>query len=391
MWLVVLLVGAGAFAQVTIEFSGWPTDERMAPILERFHEENPDIKVELTLEGPPKVLTRIAGGVPPTVFRVSWAELADFAETGTVIDLQPYIDRDRQDLDLQDLWPPTLASGRYQGVQYGMPMNVGGQLLFVNQDHLNTAGIALDPQNWTYDDFVDIAQRTSRDINGDGAADIWGYADVNNWGFWTGLIYSNGGTLLNAEYTAAEADSPQVVQAIRFIDDLVNRRGAATGPGVTKPSFQSGQATFWLTSAPSVFRLGEPGFKWTVVPNPKGTQRRVMMGGNQPLLISKDATPEEREAAWKLIKLIARSDTQAWFGNMGWNAPSRKSAIPHVEHELIRVYAREVENQVQYTNRMHGDINRTFNQHLNAVLSGELSPENASLQIDHDLDVLLSR
>ncbi len=388
--ILTLLFGASVSAQVAIEFSGWPNDDRVGPIVERFHAAHPDVHVDVARENPQQVLVRILGGLPPDVFRVSWAEFADFVDAGTVIDLTPYLERDRTELEIDDLWPPVLRSGQYKGRQYGMPMNVGGNLVFVNLDHVNEAGLALNAKGWTYVDFADLAQRTTRDLSGDGAPDRWGYANVNFWSFWAGLIHSNGGSLWNEDWTAFQTDTPVVVEAIRYIDDLVNRRLASPGPGQPKPNLASGNATFWLGSAPSVFTIGQDtGFAWTVAPNPSGSVRRVMMGGNQPVLISNATTSEEREAAWKLIKFMMSTEVQAWLGNAGFNAPMRISAIPYIENEHIRTYAMQLENQVEYTNRMHSQINQTFNQYLNQVLSGEVAAEGAAALIQHDLNVQL--
>lgn len=387
---VTLLVSWVACATpVTIQFSGWPSGERMEPIIERFHAENPDIRVELHLEGPAKVKVKILGGVPPEIFRVSWAELEDFVNTGAVIDLGPFIERDKAALGLKDFWPPTLASGRVNGVQYGFPMNVGGNLTYVNLDHLSNAGLVLDSERWTYADFAGLAQKATRDVDGDGSPDLWGYSNVNHWAFWTGLIFSNGGSIYDKAETSFALNNPITEAVFAFIEDLVHYRKAAPGPGLAKPHINSAKVTFWLGSAPEIFRLAEAPFEWAVAPNPSGSERRVMMGGNQPLLISKSATLEQQAAAWELIKFISRADTQAWFGNMGWNAPTRISAIPKVKHPMMRVFAYQLEHQVQYTNRLHNEIDASGSKYINATLRGELSPRAAVEQLNRELDALL--
>jgi len=137
--------------------------------------------------------------------------------------------------------------GKQYGWQYGLPNNSWGQaMVFFNTDHLVAVG--LDPDyiynlqsnnNWTWDTFLDLCRRLTRDTNNDGITDIYAIHCDDAREFIKGLVYGNGGNFVtfDAQGRATSAvNSPAVIEALNFYNQLINE-----GLVMTTPEYDWGQ------------------------------------------------------------------------------------------------------------------------------------------------------
>ena len=117
---------------------------------------------------------------------------------------------------------------------------------FYNIDILNREGIPdiheyMARGEWNWDNFLDIAKVTTRDINGDGVVEQWGVLGPDVASIATAIIYSNGGSIVGKDtggsfsYTLQSARS---LKAMQFFSDLFNVYK------VSRPSIYSSQTFF---------------------------------------------------------------------------------------------------------------------------------------------------
>jgi len=122
--------------------------------------------------------------------------------------------------------------GKTYGWQYGLPNNGWGQsMLYFNPRFLVEAGISPDylydlqeSNNWTWETFLDVCRRLTRDTNNDGITDIYALPIDDAREFLGGLITGNGGDFvtLDAQGRAISAiNSPNVIEAINFFNQLI--------------------------------------------------------------------------------------------------------------------------------------------------------------------------
>jgi len=123
--------------------------------------------------------------------------------------------------------------GKQYGFQYGLPNNSWGQaMLFFNQKHLEEVGLSGEhlynlqrDNNWTWDTFLEVCRRLTRDINGDGITDIYALPCDDAREFIKGLIYGNGGNFVTFDANGRAqnaANSPAVLEALQFYNQLIN-------------------------------------------------------------------------------------------------------------------------------------------------------------------------
>lgn len=127
-------------------------------------------------------------------------------------------------------WPKRMKEfGSFNGKLYGMTPSVGSAYgLFYNRSMLKREGLP-DPQEllkqdqWTWDKYLEIAKKTTKDTDGDGTIDQWGvvaYSPMHA----RPLIYSNNGKIVDVvdgklTFTMGESNA---MEALRFLYDMHN-------------------------------------------------------------------------------------------------------------------------------------------------------------------------
>nr|AGS51914.1 extracellular solute-binding protein, family 1 [uncultured bacterium contig00002] len=123
----------------------------------------------------------------------------------------------------------------FGGNQYAMVINRENEswqtvLILYNKRLLREAGI--DPETpynmqrdgtWTWDAFLDMVRRTTRDNNNDGITDVYGLASDDDGDVLSAFVYSNGANLVtfdNSGRAVNSSNSPAYLEALNFFTDL---------------------------------------------------------------------------------------------------------------------------------------------------------------------------
>jgi multiple sugar transport system substrate-binding protein len=143
--------------------------------------------------------------------------IPSLAVAGIVLPLDTYFDFDDQ------RWPENLEEvGGFNDRVYGFLQKADSTHgVWYNKSLLNREGLP-DPYElqeageWTWDAYLDIAQRATRDTDGDGEVDQWGI--TVGYEFWDNFIYSNGAQVVTevADGYAFTLDDPAAVDALDF-------------------------------------------------------------------------------------------------------------------------------------------------------------------------------
>jgi multiple sugar transport system substrate-binding protein len=135
--------------------------------------------------------------------------------------LDPYIEA--SGYDLNDYWPGLLESAKYQGSVYGLPRDIEVNIIYYNKDLFDAAGVAYPSEDWTWDDFLAVAEKlTQKDANGMTTV----YALAAEGGKWAKWVNQNGGAILDdyvnpSKCLLAEPKPPW--KRFKFFADLMNK------------------------------------------------------------------------------------------------------------------------------------------------------------------------
>ncbi len=306
---------------------GWDTT------LTSFRADNPAITVDLIGaqgntwgEYLDKVATMIAGGKKLDTIWVATEGIRQLATKGLIRPVDELVARDKAELQdyFNDVAPSLIEGTRVNGKLYGFPYSWNNMVIWYRPSFLKAAGLPLPKADWTRADFLRYAQKLTKN-------NVFGYAVQNEYFIGTiPWIFANGGSLFNADFTRATADTPEVRDAMQFLVDLVHKYKVSPDPaGVsTFNMFQAGQlAMFGAGRWPILTFSKDPSFKdFDIQLWPKNKIQLTEYGvDNFPIFTSS----RNVEATWKLVKYMTRKDVQAQMvGTMDkpvGNVPARRS------------------------------------------------------------------
>ena len=243
-------------------------------------------------------------GDAPDVFLLPTEDFELYAEKGALVELSPLMEPDGE-FSAENYDAAAFQNGQYDGHVYALPMENMITLMFVNKTLLAREGIPMPPLDWTWEDFLALSQRLTKDTDGDGVPDQFGSYDYT----WEYAAVSNGVRLFREDGKSAYFADPRMEKAVRFLKKLEETHA---GYNVTARDFDIGRVAFrpftfaeYRTYKPYPWRVKKfSSFEWDCIPLPAGPS-----GGNisvmNSLLVAMNARTERRELAWSFMKLLS--------------------------------------------------------------------------------------
>lgn len=181
-------------------------EETLKKMIEVFETKNPDIKVDLQITGFDdyftKLATTVGGSNAPDVFEMNMENYLAYMLRGACADLTGLVNADNYSAG-------TLEAVSSAGKLYAVPMSFSTCILIYNKALFDQAGIAYPTNDWTWAD----AQAAAEAITALGD-DIWGYYQPITYNEFYKSVKSNGGSLLNEDYTEFTVNSPENVAVL---------------------------------------------------------------------------------------------------------------------------------------------------------------------------------
>lgn len=273
-----------------------------------FQKEYPEVRVEYVSGIPTDAYSEwlaegILKGAEPDLYFVLPEDFNLLASSGALAGLDGFMSTD-PDFDSSAYYAPCLQSGVFDGVQYALPQESVPTIMFVNKTLLESRGIALPDNDWTWDDFYDICARVTNVE--EKQFGVFGYT-------WLNALYSNGGDLFSENGGSCYLAEGNVQEAVRFARSLQELNGGYT---VTSRDFDLGRVAFrpflfseYRAYQPYPWRVKKySSFEWDCVCMPSGPS-----GGNvselHTMLLGISSRSDHPELAWELVKLLSMDET----------------------------------------------------------------------------------
>ena len=214
---IMLLSFAAASAETTLTYANFSAsgaqEETLKKMIEIFEQKNPDINIDVQLTGYTdyftKLATQVGGGNAPDVFEMNMENFLSYMLRGACADLTEL------GITRGNYSEGTLAAASDGGKLYAVPMSFSTCVLFYNKALFDQAGVAYPTDDWTWAD----AQAAAEKIAALGE-DIWGYFQPITYNEFYKSIKGNGGSLLNADYTAFTVNTPENAEVL---DAMIKR------------------------------------------------------------------------------------------------------------------------------------------------------------------------
>ncbi|GGD76974.1 ABC transporter substrate-binding protein [Paenibacillus nasutitermitis] len=315
-----------------------PAGEIEQELADEFMKANPDIKIEFMglsqNDAFAKITTLATGNQLPDIF----LNTSDFYATangmGITADLTPLLGEDF----VKGFYPSVLKESTIDGKLQYMPWFTTPIALIYRTDWFEAEGLK-PPVTW--DDFVKSAQKLTKDTDGDGKADQWGFGLVgtnNSSGTYRFLpiLHSFGASELKQDADGkwvTDLDSPEAIEAFQFFGDLANKY-KVTPPGAMQNAYAENvtlmandKIGMVISGSHSIAGLIEKNpkleGKLAAVPVPKKTEHSSNLSAFGFSISEKSSN---KEAAAKYLKFLVEKENAIKFFEGTGRMPTRMEA-----------------------------------------------------------------
>lgn len=308
---------------VTITYSNYNAsggnEETLQKMYEAFHEEYPNITVEIETiaynDYFTQLQTRVSGGTAPDCYELNIENFAAYANKGALAEITG--------VDFSGLDETSLNAFNVDGKQYGLPGKFSNVVLFYNKDLFDQAKIDYPTADWTQDDL----QKAAEAIRALGD-DIYGYYQPLTYNEFYKVVAQFGGSLLNADKTEFTINAPENVAAAQMMADRilvsnVQPNEVQMGGIGDWDLFMSGRLGMMPTGiwAFNTFAEGCK-FDWDIAVEP-GMKQKATHFFSDACVINNASDKKEAAATW--ITWLTSSDKAAAIRiEAGWDLPAIK-------------------------------------------------------------------
>jgi len=416
--LMLFAFNSAAAAKTTLRFSDWHLTEdvwikSLNEGMDIFHKRSPNIKVNLEPvsygEKETKYTVESMAGRAPDVFHVHAFSLPMFFGKGFAKDLTPFIEKEGP--GFLDAWYPLpLKLVKHQGRIHAMPGDYMTMVLFYNTEMFKAAGLDPNKPPKTWDEFLAYAKKLTRDTDGDGKVDQWGFGTLGSKspGFsmrFCPFLWSFGGDYLTPDMKRSALDSPQAKEAFTFFVELYTKHKVVP-PGMTAMGAQDVRTQLAQKKVAMIMGSG-----WTppIVNkiNPDLKAFEVLKAAPAPMkrkqataiwLSSWVMSPNTKHPneAWELMKFITSKEIELkWFVDN--RVTSSRKDVSGVAPEILNdkfasVMASQLPNgQVEPQIKQWPEIIDTFTTSLQEAIVGMKTPAKALAEAHKRINAILAR
>ena len=261
----------------------------------------------------PKLLMMYVAGNPPDVIMLDASSAAVFIDNDLLVDLAPLIAADAS-FRLDAYFPNVVDIARRGEALYAIPGDFTPMVMMYNKRLFREAGVPLPRPGWTRQEFLEAARALTVHEPGRPVPTRYGFKFENWMPGWLPWIWAAGGDVLSPDgrHAVGYLDSPQTIETIRFLVDLVRQHRVAPSLSETAAAgvdlFRDGRAAMTLTGHWSLveYRVDQMDVGVAGIP---GDGRHVTVMYEAGAAISR-ASPH-RDLAWDYITYRSSAAVQA--------------------------------------------------------------------------------
>jgi multiple sugar transport system substrate-binding protein len=371
---------------------------RARELFDEFEAQNPKIKVKM--EYVPyhalrtKLLTYLAvGEAPADLIRLDIIYVPELANMSVLLPLDDYLDT--LGVGAQDFYPGPWATVLWENHVWGLPLNTNTQVLFYRKDYFEAEGLS-PPTTW--EEFLEVARKLTKDLDGDGKIDRWGGTVGGDWSWHFDIwLWQNGGAELSPDMKRAVINETPGVEALTFLVDMIHKDKVVPPPEEWMMPYQGFALGYYsmIIEGPWAKELmmtvnSSVDTYMGVAPLPSGPVKEASIVGGEDLVIPKYV--KNKEAVLKLVKFMMSEHFQLEMGKVGV-LPTLKAAGENpyfTEDPYLSVFIRQMSTALpRAVHPAYGQMNDIIHNYLDAAFRLDMSPREALDTMAAEIDKLL--
>jgi multiple sugar transport system substrate-binding protein len=334
-----------------------------------------------------KVKTELAAGNAPDIFWIGGVELADFVNTGEILDIKPLIDKDTS-FKITDFYPNVIDALTRDGKIYGLPRDISTMVTYFNEDMFKAAGLKTPKElaaegNWNWETMLDAAKKLTVP-----ASQQYGIGFGNWWGpGWGYFVNAAGGSPFTADRKGCALNSPEAIAGATYVQNLYNEKLLPAGDADGEALFNAGKVAMYFNGrwfAPGVRTNAT--FAWDVAEMPEGKTKSTWLFWGPYLVSAKTANPD---AAWEVLKVLTSAEATGKVAALGSNVPPRSdqaavdaflSASPPANNQAYLSGVPYAALEAPVWDGSWADFSGTVQSLWDQMIAGQITPEEFGAQ-----------
>lgn len=374
-------------------------DDYVNGVIKDYEGKHQNVKVEWTdlpYDGlQEKLLNAIAADEPPDVVNLNTELAVLIGDKGGLVNMDEVLKPEQKALYFDKLY----QSAQYQGKTYALPWYASGEVMFVNTDIMQKAGLdpTKPPQTW---DELTAAAKTIKEKTKLDAFIPQG--DLNR-------FFQDGVQLLSPDKKKAAFNTPEAVAAVKwyadlFKNDIISKDYLTKTYAEAVNQFMAGQMAFALTGPAFLKRVKEQApdvYKVTdVAPHPAGKVRVDQV----PLMdVVVPVKSKHKTEAVDFSLFLTNDENQLAFAKIVSILPSTKKAAaddyfkaqgdtPETKANQIAIKQLETGSDLALgIGGKQGEVTTAITRAFQAAATGAKSPEDALKEAEQKVNEILAQ
>lgn len=395
---------SGEEVEITVAYpSDDGAEQKLDTLIAEFNKSYPNIKVSYVIipfsswpDYITKLKTMVAGGTGPDVARLAVEGIQSFVADDLALAFDDFIAENpelMEELGVNDIHPNINAPFQVGGKTYGFAWDWNNIVMFMNKNVFAEKNIELPDTTWNKDDFLSIAQALTYEKDG---AKVYGTVAPTDYFTVTAWLYNNNASVLNEEMTECTLNTPEAIEVIQFLHDLVYKYEVAPAPSAgldTSNLFMNGQIAMLGNGRWSIASLANNNFEdYDIQALPAlSTQQSSFGSGSFPVLSS---SKHPYEAMLFSSWLSASTFSQETFLKTD-SVPSRISVMENIlptmlpENGMIWRESADVAKSIQAPAELT-DVTAVFDKYMSLIFANEMSVEDGMNAATEEINAILA-
>jgi len=280
-------------------------------------------------------LAQMVAGDAPDLMEWCCQNSTFFVQEGQALNLQPFIDQDAAEVNLDDYYANQFNPWKLEGDIYLMPRFTGTMVIYYNKDWFDRKGISYPGTawgDWNWEKYREIGMAF---VGSD--PQTWGTSNYGISGNWLTQYWLRGwGTNMvdPDDNTHCQLDDPAALECLEYLRELtwdskvfVPNASAMSG-GIDVTTLFTSERIGMMEMGPWNLNnvMDSAQFRWDVAPIPDGPAGHTTHQSVDGTMIWKGS--EHPNESWTLMKGLTSPDYGRLYAKFANKQPSRKSILP---------------------------------------------------------------